>query len=107
MRIISLLIAVFTMSAICLDSTRAPEAQLAGRVYCKLVFYYQQKVSPHLAKYVRCRFNPSCSAYSFEVVKRFGIIKGLRFTACRLSRCHHGTPLGTEDCAPLATGQMY
>jgi uncharacterized protein len=47
---------------------------------------YQRYVSPMLPP--ACRFEPSCSRYSYEAVARYGFIKGTRLTAARLLRCH-------------------
>ena len=35
-----------------------------------------------------CRFVPTCSAYSYEAVERFGVVRGTWLTLKRLLRCH-------------------
>jgi putative membrane protein insertion efficiency factor len=35
-----------------------------------------------------CRFEPTCSAYSYEAVERFGVARGTWLTLKRLLRCH-------------------
>lgn len=35
-----------------------------------------------------CRFEPSCSLYAIEAIKREGCIKGCWLMLKRLSRCH-------------------
>jgi putative membrane protein insertion efficiency factor len=35
-----------------------------------------------------CRFQPSCSAYGIEAMRRHGAILGLWLTLRRLARCH-------------------
>lgn len=35
-----------------------------------------------------CRFQPTCSEYTLESVKRFGVLKGLFFGTKRVLRCH-------------------
>ncbi|HWR57510.1 MAG TPA: membrane protein insertion efficiency factor YidD [Thermodesulfovibrionales bacterium] len=51
---------------------------------------YQYVLSPFFAG--SCRFEPSCSAYSVEALRKYGALKGLRLSARRLLRCHpfHG-----------------
>jgi hypothetical protein len=53
---------------------------------------------------VRCRFEPSCSEYSVEAFKRFGVIKGSILTLYRVVRCH---PLceGGSDPVPERFGR--
>jgi putative membrane protein insertion efficiency factor len=38
--------------------------------------------------YGYCRFNPSCSQYTYEAVDRFGIMKGLLLGFWRILRCN-------------------
>jgi putative membrane protein insertion efficiency factor len=49
---------------------------------------------------VRCRYEPSCSAYGLEAVSRYGTRTGLRLTAARLRRCRPGVPYDTFDPVP-------
>lgn len=51
-----------------------------------LVRIYQTLLSPLLGP--RCRFYPSCSAYSVEALQKHGAGKGLYLTARRIARCH-------------------
>ncbi|MDD2510010.1 MAG: membrane protein insertion efficiency factor YidD [Syntrophomonas sp.] len=43
-----------------------------------------------------CRFYPSCSHYSIEAIKKYGIVKGGWLTAKRLARCHPYNPGGYD-----------
>ena len=83
-----------------LDSTRAAEKQWTAHGYLAAVGVYQRNVSPELAGGVRCRFTPTCSRYSAEAVRRYGIREGLVLTAKRLWRCRDGVKFGTEDPVP-------
>ena len=47
-----------------------------------------------------CRFSPTCSEYTYEAIKRFGTLKGLKLGLNRLSRCNKRTPAGTYDPVP-------
>jgi len=47
---------------------------------------YRKFISPFFPP--SCRFYPSCSSYSEEALRRFGLKKGLLLSLKRLSRCH-------------------
>ena len=51
-----------------------------------IVKAYQVVVSPFLG--ANCRYNPTCSAYALEALKKFGIIKGGLLSIKRISKCH-------------------
>lgn len=36
----------------------------------------------------RCRFYPTCSAYAYEAIERFGVFKGLYLAVKRILKCH-------------------
>jgi putative membrane protein insertion efficiency factor len=59
---------------------------------------YRRVLSPRVP--VRCRFEPSCSAYGLASVERYGTRRGLRLAAARLRRCRPGVPYGTLDPVP-------
>tara|TARA_B100000214_G_scaffold265726_1_gene196797 strand:+ start:336 stop:557 length:222 start_codon:yes stop_codon:yes gene_type:complete len=51
-----------------------------------IVKAYQLVVSPLLG--TNCRYNPTCSAYALEALKKFGIIKGGLLSIKRVAKCH-------------------
>jgi hypothetical protein len=55
---------------------------------------YQRFVSPLLPR--SCRFEPSCSRYSYEALQRYGLVKGSLMTMKRLFRCHPFHPGGFD-----------
>lgn len=51
-----------------------------------LIKLYQWLLSPLLGP--SCRFTPSCSQYSLEAFRKYGLVKGLWLTCRRVARCH-------------------
>ena len=56
------------------------------KVFLLLIRFYQNAVSPYFP--ARCRFRPTCSAYAYEAVSKYGAIKGGWLALRRLLRCH-------------------
>ncbi|MCH7760812.1 membrane protein insertion efficiency factor YidD [candidate division TA06 bacterium] len=59
-----------------------------------LIRIYQWFVAPLLPK--TCRFEPSCSNYTLEALRRFGFLKGFSVGARRVFRCHPFHPGGYD-----------
>lgn len=62
----------------------------------KFINFYQKKISP-LKKYLEnigflrnnvCVFYPTCSEYTKEAIKKYGMLKGLYLGFFRILRCH-------------------
>ena len=49
---------------------------------------YQKLISPLLGQH--CRFYPSCSQYTLEAIKEWGLIRGSYLGAKRICRCPGG-----------------
>lgn len=43
-----------------------------------------------------CRYTPSCSEYTYQAVRKYGIISGLLFGVKRIVRCHPFAPGGHD-----------
>jgi putative membrane protein insertion efficiency factor len=61
-----------------------------------LIKIYQIVLSPLLGN--RCRYQPTCSHYSIEAFKKYGIFKGFFLTIKRISNCH---PWGGSGFDPV------
>jgi len=59
-----------------------------------LIRIYQLGLSPLLG--ARCRFYPSCSAYTLEAIERHGVPRGGWLGLRRLCRCHPWHPGGFD-----------
>jgi putative membrane protein insertion efficiency factor len=86
------------LSASMLVVARADGAGRSQRAVTSAIRGYRRVFSPRIP--VRCRYEPSCSAYGLEAVSRHGTRAGLRLTAARLRRCRPGVPYGTADPVP-------
>ena len=56
------------------------------KVFLALIRFYQAAISPWLP--ARCRFRPTCSAYAYEAVAKYGAVKGGWLALKRIGRCH-------------------
>jgi len=54
------------------------------KILLKIIRFYQRYFSSGRA----CRFLPSCSEYTYQAIRRYGIIRGAWMGAKRISRCH-------------------
>ncbi len=61
-----------------------------------LIRFYQHAISPYLRR--QCRYDPSCSQYSYEAIEHHGLRVGLGLTLRRLARCH---PWGGSGYDPV------
>lgn len=66
-------------------------------IFIRLIKTYQYLISPLMAP--SCRFTPSCSQYSIEVIAKHGVIRGSWLSFKRVLRCNPWNP-GGYDPAP-------
>ena len=52
----------------------------------KLIKFYKFFVSPLFGN--SCRYLPTCSEYSIEAIKSYGLLKGLYMSLKRILSCH-------------------
>ena len=55
-------------------------------LFLTLIRFYQTAISPCFP--ARCRFRPTCSAYAYEAITKYGIWKGGWLALRRFLRCH-------------------
>jgi putative membrane protein insertion efficiency factor len=83
------------------DWAHSPEEQVSVGAYERFVIApYRSFARPVLSKFVRCRFEPTCSEYSLQAVRTHGLAKGVWLTMGRLVRCAPWTKPGTRDPVP-------
>jgi putative membrane protein insertion efficiency factor len=51
-----------------------------------LIKFYQLFISPILGS--NCRFQPTCSQYSYNAIQAHGFFKGLSLSLKRIGKCH-------------------
>lgn len=66
------------------------------------VLFYKKGISPFLPG--ACRFQPTCSEYMIEALKKHGIIKGLYLGIKRILRCH---PWGGSGLDPVPEKESH
>jgi putative membrane protein insertion efficiency factor len=68
--------------------------RLPGLMIIGLVRVYQLTLSPLVGQH--CRFEPSCSRYFIEAVRKYGAIRGSVKGLWRICRCNPWTPGGWD-----------
>lgn len=67
-----------------------------------LIRFYQRYLNfSGLARYLfltdrACRYEPTCSEYTYEAVAKYGILRGLWLGLTRVIRCHPWTEGGVD-----------
>ena len=51
-----------------------------------LIRFYQRHISPAFPS--RCRFRPTCSAYAWKAIEKYGAFKGSWLALRRFLKCH-------------------
>ncbi len=64
------------------------------RLILGIIRFYQKYISPAFPP--SCRFQPTCSHYSYEAVQKYGARKGGWLAVKRISRCHPFNPGGYD-----------
>ena len=69
---------------------------MLAKILLGLTRFYQYALSPMLSP--RCRYQPTCSQYAIEAVRKYGALKGGWLAAKRIGRCH---PWGGSGYDPV------
>ncbi|KAG2493859.1 hypothetical protein HYH03_008075 [Edaphochlamys debaryana] len=84
-----------------------PPPSVGVRIALSMLGFYRSALSPLMPS--TCRFLPTCSNYSIESYKKFGVTKGTVLTAWRLLRCNPWGGRGYDPPAwpPVGLGAVY
>jgi putative membrane protein insertion efficiency factor len=66
-----------------------------------LIKIYQFLISPIIGN--NCRFNPTCSNYALEALKKHGLFLGMYYSIIRISKCH---PWGGSGHDPVPSKKL-
>lgn len=56
------------------------------RLLLAVIRFYRHSISPYTPP--SCRFTPTCSAYAYEAINKYGVLKGGWLALKRLLRCN-------------------
>ena len=62
--------------------------------FLKIIRFYQKTLSPDHGFFKKlfplgyCKYNPSCSEYTYQAIEKYGLIKGGSMGAYRILRCN-------------------
>lgn len=73
---------------------------MVKQFFILIIRFYQVAISPLIGS--RCRYLPTCSAYTLEAIQEWGAAKGLWLGLKRISRCH---PFGGHGYDPVPKKQ--
>ena len=56
------------------------------KIFIKIINVYKYLISPLIGH--SCRYLPTCSEYTVEALREFGLLKGLYLSCKRILSCH-------------------
>ncbi|MDR0327244.1 MAG: membrane protein insertion efficiency factor YidD [Planctomycetaceae bacterium] len=69
-------------------------SKILGYGVIGLVLLFKKCISPFLPH--MCRFEPSCSTYMIEAVRKYGVVRGVLKGLWRICRCNPWNPGGYD-----------
>jgi putative membrane protein insertion efficiency factor len=80
------------------DALKPPSGQALARAAISGIDIYRLTASPVLARtgLARCLYQPTCSAYGREAIRRYGFPRGAWMAAGRILRCNPWSKGGVD-----------
>ena len=75
------------------------------KIIIGLIRFYQYAISPFLPPH--CRYTPTCSTYSVEAIRQFGILRGGWMALRRITRCHPWHEGGYDPVPTKGSGSKH
>ena len=69
-----------------------------------LILFYKHCISPAMPK--SCIYYPTCSSYTFEAIRVFGVVKGVALGVKRVLRCRPGREGGFDPVPDNPKGDI-
>ncbi|HEY8512504.1 MAG TPA: membrane protein insertion efficiency factor YidD [Cyclobacteriaceae bacterium] len=79
-----------------MTSNNSRLSSIARKIFIAPIRLYQLTLSPLLGTH--CRHTPSCSQYTIEAIREWGVLRGIWLGTKRIARCH---PWGTHGYDPV------
>lgn len=84
-----------TSEDILFPDTQVSANGIGARAIERFFLFYRRRISS-LKITSSCRFEPTCSAYGLQAVRRFGAVRGSWLTILRIGRCAPWHPGGWD-----------
>jgi len=69
--------------------------KIISNILISLIKFYKMIISPYLTP--SCRYLPTCSDYTIECLKTYGLLRGITKSTKRILSCHPFKILGGGD----------
>jgi putative membrane protein insertion efficiency factor len=99
-----LLLVLVLFALVSIDATRPPDQQVTARLSRQSIHLYQRYGRPITAKFIRCRYRPTCSEYSLQAIQKYGFFRGVAMSLRRIASCRTSVPFGTYDPVTILRG---
>ena len=59
------------------------------KIIIKIILFYKRNISVFFKAHgVECKYYPTCSDYSLQAIKKYGVIKGCFLSIIRILKCN-------------------